>query len=491
MEVLWTAAAMRELDRRAIEEARVPSLALMESAGAAAARVLRERFPEARRVAVACGPGNNGGDGFVVARRLHGDGLEVRLLLAPGADPGRGDAATMLAAARGVGVGEEGDAAELGRADVVVDALLGTGSRGAPEGELAALVRRVNEVAAPVLALDGPSGVDGTNGEVAGDAVRAAVTVCFGGRKLGTAIEPGRSQAGSVVTVDIGLPAALAGEPEALRVHAGDLDALPPRTPTGSKYDAGSVLVVGGSPGLVGAPSLAAQAALHAGAGVVWACVPREGQAAVAQHAAELMVHGNIDDHARVLEMAGRADVVVLGPGLGRDDAAKRLVDALVEGVETTLLCDADALFALAGRLERLQDRPAPTALTPHAGELGRLLGRPTPEVAAHRLAAVREAADRAGCAVLLKGPDTLVAAPGEPLRLVETAVPALATAGAGDVLSGVSAAVLARGVPPAVGLALAAAAHGAAARVAATAGGTILASDLFRPVGRLLAATR
>jgi hydroxyethylthiazole kinase-like uncharacterized protein yjeF len=490
MEVLWTAAATRELDRRAIEEARVPSLALMESAGAAAARVLRERFPEARRVAVACGPGNNGGDGFVVARRLHADGLEVRLLLAHGADPGRGDAATMLAAARGVGVGE-GEAAELDRADVVVDALLGTGSRGAPEGDLAALVRRVNEVAAPVLALDGPSGADGTTGEVAGDAVRAEVTVCFGGRKLGTAIEPGRSHAGTVVTVDIGLPAALAAAPVALRVDAGDLDALPPRTPTGSKYDAGSVLVVGGSPGLVGAPSLAAQAALHAGAGVVWACVPREGQAAVAQHAAELMVHGDIDDHARVLEMAGRADVVVLGPGLGRDDAAKRLVEALVEGVETTLLCDADALFALAGRLERLQDRPAPSALTPHAGELGRLLGRSTPEVSAHRLAAVREAAERAGCAVLLKGPDTLVAAPGEPLRLVETAVPALATAGAGDVLSGVSAAVLARGVPPAEGLALAAAAHGAAARVAATAGGTILASDLFRPVGRLLAATR
>jgi ADP-dependent NAD(P)H-hydrate dehydratase / NAD(P)H-hydrate epimerase len=490
MEVLWTAAAMRELDRRAIEEARVPSLALMESAGAAAARVLLERFPEARRVAVACGPGNNGGDGFVVARRLHGDGLEVRLLLAPGADPGRGDAAAMLAAARGVGVGE-GDPPELGRADVVVDALLGTGSRGAPEGDLAALVRRVNEVAAPVLALDGPSGVDGTSGEVVGDAVQAAVTVCFGGRKLGTAIEPGRSHAGTVVTVDIGLPAVLAGAPEALRVDAGDLDALPSRSPTGSKYDAGAVLVVGGSPGLVGAPSLAAQAALHAGAGVVWACVPREGQSAVAQHAAELMVHGNIDDPARVLEMAGRADVVVLGPGLGRDDAARRLVDALVDGVEATLLCDADALFALAGRLERLRGRPAPTALTPHAGELARLLGRPTPEVSAHRLTAVREAAEKARCAVLLKGPDTLVAAPGEPLRLVETAVPALATAGAGDVLSGVSAAVLARGVPPAEGLALAAAAHGAAARVAATAGGTILASDLFRPVGRLLAATR
>jgi NAD(P)H-hydrate epimerase len=326
---------------------------------------------------------------------------------------------------------------------------------------------------------------------VPGAAVHAAMTVCFGGRKLGTAVEPGRSRAGTVVTVDIGLPATLAGAPEALRVDAGDLDALPTRSPTGTKYDAGAVLVVGGSPGLSGAPSLASQAALHAGAGVVWACVPREDQAAVAHHAAEIMVHGDLGDRARVLELAGRADVVVLGPGLGRDAAARELVDALVDGVRTTLLCDADALFALAGRLERLQYRPAPTALTPHAGELGRLLGRPAADISAHRLACVREAADRAQCAVLLKGPDTLVAAPGEPLRVVETAVPALATAGAGDVLSGVSAAVLARGVPTAEGLALAAAAHGAAARVAATAAGTIVASDLFGPVGRLLAPSR
>jgi len=490
MEVLWTAAAMRELDRRAIEEAHIPSVALMESAGAAAARVLRERFPAARRVVVACGPGNNGGDGFVVARRLRGDGLDVVLILAPAADQGRGDAAAMLAAARGIGVGE-GDAAELGRGDVVVDALLGTGSRGAPEGELAALVRRVNGADAPVLALDVPSGVDGTSGEVAGDAVRAAVTVCFGGRKLGTAVEPGRSYAGAVVTVDIGLPPALAGGPEALQVDAGDLDALPPRSPTGSKYDAGAVLVVGGSPGLSGAPALASQAALHAGAGVVWACVPQQDQAAVAQHAAEIMVHGDVGDQARVLELAARADVVVLGPGLGRDDRARELVDALLDGVRAPLLCDADALFALAGRLERLRDRPGPTALTPHAGELARLLGRPSAEVSAHRLASVREAAEQAHCAVLLKGPDTLVAASGEPLRVVETTVPALATAGAGDVLSGISGAVLARGVPPAEALALAAAAHGTAARIAATAGGTIIASDLFRPVGRLLAPTR
>jgi hydroxyethylthiazole kinase-like uncharacterized protein yjeF len=179
---------------------------------------------------------------------------------------------------------------------------------------------------------------------------------------------------------------------------------------------------------------------------------------------------------------------VVLGPGLGRDATARRLVDALVRGVEGALLLDADALHALAGRLGELRDRPGPTALTPHAGELARLLEVERGAVSAARLEHVERAAELAGCAVLLKGPDTLVAAPGEPLRLVETAVPGLATAGAGDVLSGVAGTLLARGLPPAEALALAAAAHGAAAARAAALHGTFSASDLERPLGLLLA---
>ena len=198
------------------------------------------------------------------------------------------------------------------------------------------------------------------------------------------------------------------------------------------------------------------------------------------------MVHGTRDPD-EVLALATRAQAVVLGPGLGRDDAARRLVDALVAGVEGALLLDADALFALAGRLGELRHRPGPTALTPHAGELARLLGVEREAVSAGRLAHVERAAELAGCAVLLKGPDTLVAAPGEPLRLVETAVPGLATAGAGDVLSGVAGTLLARGLRPAEALALAAAAHGAAAARAAALHGTFSASDLERPLGHLL----
>jgi len=199
------------------------------------------------------------------------------------------------------------------------------------------------------------------------------------------------------------------------------------------------------------------------------------------------MVHGELAPE-RVLELAARAHAVVAGPGLGRAPAAADLVDALVKGVEAPLVLDADALFALAGRLETLRARPGPTALTPHAGELGRLLGRSGPAIAAARLAAVSEAAERSGAAVLLKGPDTLVAAQGEPLRIVETPVPQLATAGAGDVLAGAVGALCARGLAPDLALALAAVAHGSAARMAVAEAGSIVATDLLVPLGRLLA---
>ena len=350
-----------------------------------------------------------------------------------------------------------------------------------------ALVERVNALAAPIVALDVPSGVDGASGRVEGSAIRAAFTLAFHGRALGTAVEPGRGCAGEVLELSIGLPSALAGPARALRMEPADLALVPGRASTGSKYDAGGVLVVGGSPGMSGAPALAALAAFRAGAGVVWVCVPESEHAAVAAHAPELMVHGGLAPE-RVLELAARAGAVVAGPGLGRAAGASELVDALVREVEAPLVLDADALFALAGRLETLKGRAGPTALTPHAGELGRLLGRDSDAIAEARLARVEEAAGYSGAAVLLKGPDTLVAAPGEPVRVVETAVPQLATAGAGDVLAGVVGALCARGLAPELALALGAVAHGSAARLAVSQAGGIVASDLLLPIARLLA---
>jgi NAD(P)H-hydrate epimerase len=484
VETLWRAEDLRELDRRTVEDAGLPAVALMEAAGAAAAAQVRSRFPHARRVAVVCGPGNNGGDGFVVARHLHDAGLDVWIVLVAAADRVRGDAATMLGVADVLGVPRR---SEVAGADVVIDALLGTGAQGLPRREIAQAISRIAEHGAPVVSLDIPSGIDASTGAVPGVAILAACTIAFHGRKLGTAVEPGRSHAGAVVTVPIGLPHLFEPAPFALRIDASDLGSLPRRDPLGSKYDAGAVLVVGGAPGTSGAPLLAARAAFHAGAGVVFVAVSPEVRDQVAIGAAELMVHGTRDPD-EVLALARRADAVVLGPGLGRDDESRRLVDALVERVEAPLVLDADALHALCGRLASLRDRAGPTVLTPHAGELARLLAVGPEEIAAARLHQVQRAAAEAGCSVLLKGPDTLIATPGAALRVVETSVPGLATAGAGDVLSGVVGALLARGLGPADALALGAAAHGEAAARAAELLGTFTASDLERPLGALLA---
>jgi hydroxyethylthiazole kinase-like uncharacterized protein yjeF len=482
MRRLWYPEEVRDLDSRAIHELGLPGIALMECAGAEAARALRERYGGGLSVSVLCGPGNNGGDGFVVARHLHVAGISAGVCVEAAAESNTADARTMRAAATAFGVPER--APET--ADLIVDALFGSGFRGRLEGAAEALVARANGLAAPIVALDVPSGVDGASGRVDGIAIQAALTLAFHGRTVGTAIEPGRGCAGEVVELPIGLPIALAGPERAVRMEPGDLAQVPSRSPTGSKY-AGGLLVVGGAPGMSGAPALAALAAFRAGAGVVWVCVPESEHAAVAAHAPELMVHGELDPE-RVLELAARARAVVAGPGLGRAPAVTALVDALVRGVEAPLVLDADALFALAGRLETLAERAGTTALTPHAGELGRLLGRDSAAIGDARLASVSEAAARSGAAVLLKGPDTLVAAPGEPLRVVETAVPQLATAGAGDVLAGAVGALCARGLPPAQALALAAVAHGSAARLAVSELGAIIATDLLLPLGRLLA---
>jgi ADP-dependent NAD(P)H-hydrate dehydratase / NAD(P)H-hydrate epimerase len=483
MRRLWHPEEVRELDSRAIQELGLPGIALMECAGAEAARAIRERYGDGVRVSVLCGSGNNGGDGFVVARHLHVAGIAAGVCTVAAPESSTPDARTMRAASGAFGVPELAPE----NADLIVDGLFGSGFRGRLEGAAEALVLRVNDLPAPIVALDVPSGVDGGSGRVEGEAVRAALTLAFHGRSLGTAIEPGRGHSGEVVELPIGLPGALAGAARALRLEPADLALVPSRSPTGSKYDAGGVLVVGGSAGMSGAPALAALAALRSGAGVVWACVPETERAAVSAHAPELMVHGELAP-GHVLELAARAGAVVAGPGLGRGPGVAELVDALVRGVECPLVLDADALFALSGRLDTLRGRIGPTALTPHAGELGRLLGRESAAIAASRLASVGEAAEEAGAAVLLKGPDTLVAAPGVPLQVVETPVPQLATAGAGDVLAGAVGALCARGLVPAQALALAAVAHGSAARLAVAESGGLIATDLLLPLGRLLA---
>jgi len=468
---LYDAAEMRALDTAAIERLGIPGAVLMERAGLAAAHEIAERFPEAARVAVVCGSGNNAGDGFVVARHLHAAGVDARVLLTGQATKLGIDARTNLDICRrlDVPIVRRPSRAllrrELRAADVIVDAVFGTGFAGAPRPAAAEVIEAINAAAAPVVALGVPSGVDASDGTVGGAAVEASLTVTFHGPKAGLLVSPGATLAGGVIVADIGIPPQLE-QPTAMALATRELLGLVPRKErSGTKYSAGTVLVVGGAPGMSGAPALTGLAAMRAGAGLAWVAVPPEVRAEVAAVAPELMVRPLPDG----LELAERADAVAVGPGLGRDDVAAGVARRLLQRHRGALVADADALFAMAGNVELVARRRVPAVLTPHEGEMARLLDRDSGWVRANRLAAVREAAARSRAVVLLKGADTLVAAPGGDRVVVSVAdVPGLATAGSGDVLTGVVAAMLARGLDPWTATCCAAVAHARAGRAAA-----------------------
>ncbi len=440
-EPLCTAAEMRAAER-AYPGFPATAPELMERAGAAVAHEALLAYPDARRFAVVCGGGANGGDGRITARVLREAGREA----------------------------VETDAVE--GCDVVVDALFGTGFDGVPRPEAAALIERINAAGLPVVAVDLPSGVDASTGEVGSLAVNATLTVTFQERKVGLHVGPGRFHAGEVVVADIGLgPVATS----ARRATAGLLQQLPRRAARDSKFTAGVVLVVGGAPGTTGAPVLAAMAALRADAGYVTIAVPRECLAVVEGLALEPVKRGFDWEDAEevIMAEADRADAVALGPGLGRTIDAQALVARLLERLELPVVVDADALFGL-----QPAPRPYPTVLTPHAGELGRLLDRDSAWVDAHRLEAAREGAERYGAVVLLKGAGSIVQAPEGGPVVCDAGPPSLATAGTGDVLTGVVAAFLAKGLESVTAAAAAATAHGLAGAAARHQAG-LVASDV------------
>ena len=461
-----------------------PTRELMERAGTAVTETVLRRYPDARRASVWCGPGANGGDGLVVARQLCAAGrdVEVRLL----ADESRvtGDAAENLERARELGIPF---VEEPGPTDVVVDALFGTGFAGAPRREAAAAIETINTAGAPVVAVDVPSGIDASTGRVEGAAVKATATVTFHGRKAGLVVAPGRFHAGDVEVVEIGLAQT---ETAAGRALPSLLGHVPRRGERDNKYSAGSVLVVGGSTGLTGAPSMAAEAALRAGAGVSVVCVPASLHLVFELRLLEVMSRPCADDDGhlvpeaadRIVELARKAGAVAIGPGLGRTEGTRKLVETLLERLELPIVLDADALWALAGHLDWVFRRDDPTVLTPHAGELARLLGWESSRVTARRLDAVRTGAADTGAVVLLKGIDTIVAAYGKGDLVVDLGNPGLATAGSGDVLTGILAAFLAKGMEPTLAAAAAAAAQGVAAGLAAQQHGSagMIAGDVI-----------
>jgi ADP-dependent NAD(P)H-hydrate dehydratase / NAD(P)H-hydrate epimerase len=442
---LFEAAEMRAVDAWAIEQRGVPSLELMERAGAGLARVTAAAArPGPVRVVI--GKGNNGGDGLVVARLLRQEGQEVDVLATGALEDLRGD--PLINLERLPGAAPEPFAPErLAGSGAIVDALLGTGFEGAPRERMAAAIAAINEQDAPVVACDVPSGVNSGSGEVEGEAVVAVATATFHASKVGLHVDPGKGHAGAVEVVEIGVPRGAPGAARAGLVTERVLELYPHRPRSGSKFASGVVVVVGGSLGLTGAPTMAARSAQRAGAGYVQVAVPGPVQPAVDLRLLEQMSRGLPDADGFhtpggvdvVGEMAERAGAVVLGPGLGRDEGAEEFA------VSAPLLVDADGLNAHAGRLESLRERDAPTVLTPHEGELGRLLERDSEDVRRHRLASVREAAERSGAVVLLKGDDTIVALPGGEVAVSPGGSPALATAGTGDVLSGLIGALLAK----------------------------------------------
>ncbi len=447
MTLLLTAAQMREADRLAIA-AGTPGIELMERAGRAAAEVAAG-MAGGGPIAILCGPGNNGGDGFVMARLLAAQGREVTVGLI--GDRGRlvGDAA--LAAAAWTGPVDDASAIDLSRAAIVVDALFGTGLARPLAGDAAAVVEAMNGAGRPVLAVDMPSGVDSDTGAVLGTAVRATRTVTFAARKPGQLLMPGRRHCGAIALADMGIP------PDVLNRVAGSLHANEPPLwehaypridDESHKYTRGHALVLSGPSTRTGAARLAARAALRAGAGLVTLAAPRSALLVAAAQLTAIMLRpcDGAGDLAAILEDP-RYAVVALGPGYGVGEETRAAV-AVAAAARRGLVLDADALTSFAGATDDLAQVLAgtPAVLTPHGGEFARLLG----DVAgASKVDRASEAAARLNAVIVLKGADTVIAAPDGRAAINAHASPYLATAGSGDVLAGLIAGLMAQGMAP------------------------------------------
>ena len=471
---LYEAEEMRAADAWAVERQGIPGVDLMERAGVGLARATAA-VAGPGPIRVVCGKGNNGGDGLVVARLLREEGREVDVLAVGDLSATKGDARVNLDRLPGDAPRPFAPDALHG-SGAIVDAMLGTGFEGEPREPVAGAIAAINEADAATIACDVPSGVNASTGEVEADAVRADVTATFHGPKVGLFVDPGKEHAGRVELVEIGIPRNAPRPEGAGLISPSVLELVPPRPRSGTKFKSGVVVVAGGARGLTGAPTMGALAAMRAGAGYVQVAVPASTEPSFDLKLLEAMTHGMAEDDGAhspegvdaVLELCEKAGALVLGPGIGRTDGALEWARQVARRAPVPVLIDADGLNAHAGRLESLRERSAPTVLTPHEGELGRLLGIDSGEVQAARLDCAREAAERSGSIVVLKGDDTIVALPDGAAAVSPGATPALATAGTGDVLSGLGGALLAKGMEPFAAAAAAVFAHARAGRVAA-----------------------
>jgi NAD(P)H-hydrate epimerase len=440
---LYTAAQVRALDRNAIEAAGIPSFTLMTRAGVAALGVLRKAWPTARRILVACGSGNNGGDGYVLARLAKGESLDVSVATLTGPERLKGDARRAFDECRaaGVPIGSP-DPGVLKGADVIVDALFGTGLDRPLDAVTCALVGHINSSGQPVLAIDVPSGLHADTGAVMGAAVRATRTVSFIGLKLGCFLGEGPNVTGTLEFAPLDVPAAPAElrRPTVERVDR-DLIArvLPRRARTAHKGNFGHVLIVGGNEGMAGAVRLCGEACLRSGAWLVSVATRPSHAVAIPAARPDLMCHG-LAESGSLGARAARADVIAIGPGLGRDSWARSLLEVVL-GSRLPLVLDADALNLLAETPHHSDD----WIISPHPGEAARLLGLRVAQVQDGRLAALRQLNDRYGGVAVLKGACTLIGAKTAIPALCDRGNPGMATAGMGDVLTGVLAALRAQ----------------------------------------------
>ncbi|MBN1476191.1 NAD(P)H-hydrate dehydratase [Candidatus Sumerlaeota bacterium] len=456
---------MREIDRVAIHERGIPSLDLMERAGTACADVITELHAP-KTAAVCAGKGNNAGDGFVVARLLSERGVKVELFLSIPPEELRGDALAnfgRLPAGVKQTLDPEAEAFRLigSEADVIVDALLGTGVKGLVRGPMAEMIRRINEVeSSPVVAVDIPSGLSDENLAAGGECVHAGVTVTFGLPKRPMVIHPGAEFVGQLVVDDIGFPEDLLCD-EALdlnlTVQGEVLDMLPERPEDSHKGTFGHLLIIAGSAGMGGAAAMTAQAAVRSGVGLVTVAVPRACLSCIETHvlsAVKRPLGSKSSDHLdesaldQLGDLLDSVNAVVLGPGIGLAPKTKRLVHALLERVSVPLIIDADGLNALEGETDRLRRRHAPTILTPHPKEMSRLSGSEVQVIQSDRIAAARGFASEIGVTLVLKGARSVIADPGGDVWINPTGNTGLAKGGSGDVLTGLIGGLAAQGLP-------------------------------------------
>jgi NAD(P)H-hydrate epimerase len=482
---------MREVDRRSIEDIGIPGVVLMENAGLQVVEKIRKFFNGElpQHVLIVCGRGNNGGDGFVVARHLTNKGVDVTVILLGESGMLRGDAQTnwKICVESGVNIIElTGDQVYtqlfdyMVDSDVIVDAIFGTGLSSAAKGIYEEVINIIDESEIPVISVDIPSGLSSDTGALIGSAIQADMTVTFGLPKVGTILYPGAGYCGDLEIVDIGIPPIVEMEAEYSALLLEDLDfvgILGRRDRNAHKGTYGHLLVIGGSPGKTGAVAMAGQAALRMGTGLVTVAVPASLNPVLEMKLTEVMTQPlpetgeqtlALDSLDIILEFCHRVRAVALGPGMSANGETVKLTQNLMMQCPIPIVLDADGINALAGNIDILSQRKLPTVITPHPGEMARLMDTSVKEIQQNRIEVARDFAVQHGVIVALKGARTVIAEPSGRVYVNPTGNPGMASGGTGDVLTGIIAGALTQGLDPVDATNLGIYLHGLAADIAA-----------------------